>query len=232
ADTEGGIGYMLQQVLGNALTARGITRTVVTVITQVLVDAADPAFSNPTKPIGPFFDRDDAEERMRKRGWRMVEERGRGWRRVVPSPKPQRILELAAIERLTGGGLIPIAAGGGGVPVVERNGQLFGVEAVVDKDLASAMLARALGAELLLISTGVDHVQTDFATPKARDLHAVTSASLRGLWQSGAFAPGSMGPKIESALEFLDAGGRKVIITSPGLITRALAGQAGTLITP
>ncbi len=231
ADTEGGIGYMLQQVLGNALRERGIARTVVTVITQVLVDAQDPAFTKPTKPIGPFFDRADAEERMRKRGWQMVEEPGRGWRRVVPSPKPKRILELDAIKRLTGDGIIPIAVGGGGVPVVERGGQLMGVEAVVDKDLASAMLARALGAELLLISTGVDHVQKDFATPSARDLQRVLSAELRRLWQAGAFAPGSMSPKIEAALQFIAGGGKRVIITSPRLISRALAGEAGTIIT-
>lgn len=230
ADTIGGMGYMLQQVLGNALQARGINRTVITLVTQVLVDAADPAFDNPDKPIGPFYDAAKAALLHAEHGWDVVEDSGRGWRRIVPSPIPTAIIELDAIERCASAGMIPIAVGGGGVPVVRRDGSLYGVEAVIDKDRASAMLALALRADLLLISTGVPAIQVDFGTPTARALGEVSTAELRALYDSGEFPAGSMGPKVDAALQFLDGGGPLVIITDPDHLKEAVAGRAGTRI--
>ncbi|MEE8408998.1 MAG: carbamate kinase [Myxococcota bacterium] len=230
ADTEGGIGYMLQQVLGNTLRRRGVERTVVTFVTQILVDEDDPAFQNPTKPIGPFFDEDVAEERKQNRGWKMIEDAGRGWRRVVPSPQPLQIVEIEAIRRCVGDTMVPIAVGGGGVPVIRRDGDLVGVEAVVDKDLASALLGNVLGADTLLISTGVDQVQIRFNTPQAEPLGEVGRDEIRQSLAAGEFPAGSMGPKIRAALQFLDGGGQRVIITSPSLLLEAIDGEAGTRI--
>ena len=230
ADTIGGMGYMLQQVLGNALQARGITRTVITLVTQVLVDADDPAFDKPDKPIGPFYDAAKAATLRAEHGWDVVEDSGRGWRRVVPSPTPRAIIELDAVKCCAGAGMIPIAVGGGGVPVVRRDGALLGVEAVIDKDRASAMLALALNADLLLISTGVPAIQVDFGTAEARALADVTASELRALYDSGEFPAGSMGPKVDAALQFLDGGGPLVIITDPDHLMAAVAGQAGTRI--
>ncbi|OGQ89180.1 MAG: carbamate kinase [Deltaproteobacteria bacterium RIFOXYA12_FULL_58_15] len=228
ADTQGGMGYMLQQVFTNELTKLGLQRTVVTFVTQVLVTPEDPAFHNPTKPIGPFFTEEVAQKKMSNHGWHMTEDSGRGWRRTVPSPIPKRILEVDAIKCCIGNGIIPIAVGGGGVPVYERDGMYFGIEAVVDKDRASALLANTVGAPLLLISTGVSQVQVGFNTKAARPLGRVSREELRGYLKAGEFPPGSMGPKIEAALQFLDNGGERVIITSPELIGDAIAGKAGT----
>lgn len=230
ADTEGGMGYMLQQVFGNELSSRGIERTVVTLVTQVLVTPKDPAFINPTKPIGPFFNEEIAKRRIENDGWHMIEDSGRGWRRVVASPLPEAVIEIEAIRRCIGDGMIPIAVGGGGVPVYEEDGLLYGIEAVVDKDRASALLATELGAELLLISTGVEQVQVGYNSPNARPLGHVSQDEVRQYLDSGEFPPGSMGPKIEAALEYLDKGGKKVIITSPERLADAIAGTAGTHI--
>ena len=231
ADTQGGIGYMLQQVIGNRLRSRGNERTVVTLVTQVLVAADDPAFNDPQKPIGPFFSRHEAERRMQDLGWAMRDDAGRGWRRLVPSPKPLRIIELDAIRHCIAAGLIPIAAGGGGVPVVETTaGRLQGVPAVIDKDRASSLLASQLGADLLLISTGVPRVQIRFGTPHATSLGDVDAATLRRYHDEGEFPPGSMGPKIEAALDFLAAGGQEVIITDPDNLVAAMIGEAGTRV--
>jgi carbamate kinase len=230
ADTEGGMGYMLQQVLGNVLRRRGKERTVVTIVTQVRVAADDPAFDNPTKPIGPFFAKEIADKRIAENGWSMVEDSGRGWRRVVPSPLPEAIVELEAIRRCVGNGMIPIAVGGGGVPVHEKDGQLYGIEAVIDKDRASALLANELGADILIVTTGVDHVAVGFNTPKQRALTDASRAELREYLAAGEFPPGSMGPKIQAALSFLAGGGKEVIITSPEMLGEAIAGRAGTHI--
>ncbi|MEK7703935.1 MAG: carbamate kinase [Myxococcota bacterium] len=230
ADTEGGIGFMLQQILGNELTHRGVKRTVSTLITQVRVDPNDQAFSNPTKPIGQFYSAEDARTRSEQDGWQMREDAKRGWRRVVPSPMPIEIVELDAVRRCVQGGIIPIAVGGGGVPVVLRNGKLEGVEAVIDKDLASALLARELRADLLVIATAVESVQVGFGTPAARSLRAVEREEMRRYAAAGEFPAGSMGPKIQAALQFLDHGGKRVVITDPEHLGSAAAGEAGTHI--
>ncbi len=229
ADTQGGIGYMLQQVLGNELQRIGLKRTVVTLITQVLVRADDPGFSKPDKPVGPFYNKEDAEARMAE-GWQMREDAGRGFRRVVPSPQPRRIIELDAILSCVENGLVTIAVGGGGIPVVELDGTLLGVEAVVDKDRASSLLARSMGAELFIITTGVSEVQVHFGTPQARTLRRVSRDEIRAYLEAGEFPPGSMGPKIEAALAFLDSGRGRVIITSAPQLEEAIAGRAGTHI--
>jgi carbamate kinase len=233
ADTEGGIGYMLQQVLGNELRARGLARTVVTLITQTRVDPSDPAFQSPDKPIGPFFVESAARIKMRELGWNMREDAGRGWRRVVPSPRPLEIIEADAVRRCIDQGLIPIAAGGGGVPVVEKSARCYsGVEAVVDKDRASALLAHMLGADVLLITTGVHAVQVGFRTAEARELEEVERAELRRYLEEGEFPAGSMLPKIEAALSFVDGapGKRFAVITDPESVVEAAEGRAGTRV--
>lgn len=229
ADTEGGMGYMLQQVLHNELKARGKSRTVVTVVTQVLVGSDDPAFQKPTKPIGPFYTKEIADLK-KKQGWTLVEDAGRGYRRVVPSPKPKDVIEVEAVKKLLAANMIPIAVGGGGVPVVEKNGHLQGIEAVIDKDLASALLANLLGAEVLIISTGVDAVQVNYRKPDAKTLTEVTRDELRKYLAEGQFPAGSMGPKVEAVLAFLDRGGKHAIITAPDKLVAAVEGKAGTHI--
>jgi carbamate kinase len=232
ADTQGGMGFMLQQCLDNAFRLAGVRRPVVTVVTRTVVDAADPAFRSPAKPIGNFYDQAEARRRMDADGWVMKEDAGRGWRRVVPSPEPREILERPAIQALLDTGTVVVAAGGGGIPVVRRpDGSLAGVEAVVDKDLASALLAGGLGAEVLLILTGVEHVAIDFGRPTQRDLHELDAATLAGHAAAGQFAPGSMLPKVQAALRFLEGGGRRVVITTPELSEKALAGEIGTQVT-
>jgi len=233
AETQGLIGYLLQQTLRNVLSRRGHSTPVVSVVTQVVVEADDPAFRNPTKPIGPFYRFEEALERQRKLGWAMVEDSGRGWRRVVASPLPREIVELAAVRACLGAGAVVIAAGGGGIPVVRRRGRLEGVEAVIDKDRASALLALRLRADLLLFSTGVDRVAWHFGRPGQRFFDELTLEEARRFLGEGEFPPGSMGPKIEAALEFLEGGGRQVIVTSPEKIGDALDGLAGTrLVAP
>jgi carbamate kinase len=230
ADTQGAIGYMIQQALTNAFHARGHDQGVVTLITQVVVDRDDPGFKHPSKPIGPFLSEHEARQRQAD-GVAMIEDAGRGWRRVVASPQPLEIVELPAIRALLPAGQVVIAVGGGGIPVVrEPDGSLRGVEAVIDKDLASALLASSLGADLLLISTAVPQVALDWGKPTQRPLSAVVVEELRGYYNEGQFAAGSMGPKIGAVLRFLDAGGSAAVITDPQNLTRALEGGAGTLM--
>ena len=231
ADSEGGIGYMIQQTLYNSLRGIHEVKDVVTVITQVLVDADDPAFENPSKPIGPFYTIEEATILQKTRGWTLREDSGRGYRRVVPSPRPLKIIETGVISRLAGLGVIVIAAGGGGVPVVQLpDGDLRGIDAVVDKDLATSLLARELGAEYFINLTQVDRVYMDYGKEGQRGLREVGLQEIRSLHAQGHFPAGSMGPKIEAAMEFLEAGGRAVIITSPELIGEAMEGRAGTRI--
>ena len=231
ADTQGAIGYQIQQTLENELKRRRIWRPVATVVTQVLVGRRDPAFKNPAKPIGPFYSREDAEHHQRQDGWAVKEDAGRGWRRVVPSPRPLAIIEEPAIRCLLKQDVIVIAVGGGGIPVVkERNGLLRGVPAVIDKDAASSLLASDLKADTLIISTGVDQVALNFGKPEQRWLDRMTVAEARRYLRQGQFAAGSMKPKIEAAIRFLEKGGRRVIITQPHHLEKAIAGKAGTVI--
>jgi len=230
AETQGAIGYLLQQTLDDVLIARGKQRTVATIITQVVVDAADPAFRNPTKPIGPFYTQEEAQEKKRRLGWEMVEDSGRGWRRVVSSPHPLEIVESHAIRACLGAGALVIAGGGGGIPVVRDRGRLKGIEAVIDKDRVSALLAKSLRADTLLFSTAVERVALDFGQPAQRDLDRLTPQEARRYLDAGEFPAGSMGPKIEAALEFLCAGGRRAIVTCPEKIALSLRGAAGTSI--
>lgn len=233
ADSEGGIGYMIQQCLQNQLERMGIDKDVFTIITQVVVGADDPAFDNPTKPIGPFYGREDGERLAREKGWVVIEDAGRGYRRVVPSPKPLEIVERRAIERAIDSGAIVIAVGGGGVPVIrDAQGLLRGVEAVIDKDRASSVLAMQIKADVFAILTEVERVAISYGKPGQRDLDLMTVAEARGYLNDAEFPPGSMGPKIESAIEFLEAGGREVIITKPELLSDALDGKHCTRIVP
>jgi carbamate kinase len=234
ADTQGAIGYMFQQALYNEFKRRGLPRKVVTVITQVLVDRDDPALSNPTKPIGGYLDRQTAEDLAAKFGWVVKEDSGRGWRRVVGSPKPLRIIEQDIISLLVAQGHIVIACGGGGIPVVENaDGTLKGIEAVIDKDFASALLARELGADLFVVSTAVERVAINFNRPDQKWLDCIKLSEAKQLLSEGQFPPGSMGPKIEAIVSFLEAGkDRRAIITNPPNLGRALAGSTGTHVVP
>ncbi|GAB4269776.1 MAG: carbamate kinase [Deferrisomatales bacterium] len=233
ADSEGGLGFMIQQTLYNHLRRYHAVREVVTVITQVVVDPEDPAFRNPTKPIGPWYTEAEAAELEATRGWRMAGDPRQGYRRVVPSPRPRRVVEVGVIGHLAREGVVVIAAGGGGVPVVEGpDGELRGVDAVIDKDLATAVLARELGAEAILNLTEVDRVYLHFGTPRPQGLDQARVAELRRYRAQGHFPPGSMGPKIDAAIEFLEAGGREVVITRPDLAVAAAEGRAGTRILP
>jgi len=233
ADSQGGIGYMMQQLLQNELRRAGVPeRPVVTVVTQVVVDERDPAFRRPTKPIGPFYAQDRARLLAKEKGWTIVEDAGRGYRRVVPSPKPLEVVEIAAIRQIVEDGGVVIAAGGGGIPVSRQwDGSLHGVEAVIDKDLASSLLARLLGCQTLVIVTGVDRVALRYGKPDQRDLERATPDELQGWMEEGHFPAGSMGPKIQAAIEFVRGGGREVVITSPERLTEALERKTGTLVT-
>lgn len=232
ADTQGAIGYMLQQSLDNALRRLGINRTIVTVVTQVRVDADDPAFQKPNKPIGGFMSEADAR-RYETEGWSVMEDAGRGWRRVVASPRPQAIQEINAIRALIMNDYLVIAVGGGGVPVVrDEQGDLRGVYAVIDKDRASSLLAQTLRADLLMISTGVEKVALDFNKPTQRVLDQMTLREAQQYMADGHFAPGSMLPKIEAAVEFVRMGGPLAIITDPPNLARALRGETGTRLVP
>ncbi len=233
ADTQGAIGYMFQQALHNEFRLRGIKKQAATVITQTIVDRKDPAFENPTKPIGSFMDEAAAREKMAKEGWTMVEDAGRGWRRVVPSPIPQTIVEADAIRSLIDQGFVVIAVGGGGIPVMQlENGDLTGVEAVIDKDFGSAILASMINADLFLISTAVEKVAINFNKPDQKWLDTMTVAEARKYLAEGQFAKGSMLPKIEAILKFMDKGGKKALITDPEHIKDALEGKTGTWILP
>ncbi|HYQ96284.1 MAG TPA: carbamate kinase [Candidatus Eisenbacteria bacterium] len=231
ADSQGGIGYMMQQALQNELRRIGVDRAVVTVVTQVIVDERDPAFRRPTKPIGPFYTHERARTLAKEKGWTVVEDAGRGYRRVVPSPKPLEIVEIEAIRNLVREGTIVIAAGGGGIPVSRQwDGALQGVEAVIDKDFASSLLARLLGTEALVMVTSVDRVAVDFGKPEQRDLPTASASELERLLAEGHFPPGSMGPKVRAAIEFVRGGGCSVTITTPEKIREALEGRAGTRV--
>ena len=231
ADTQGAIGYQIQQAMGNELRKRNVKKSVATVITQSLVDRNDPAFQKPTKPIGQFYKKQDAEDRMRVEEWTMVEDAGRGWRRVVASPKPVRIIEADAIRRLVEDGFIVVAVGGGGIPVVQdEQGNLQGSAAVIDKDLASAVLAKEIAADLLIISTAVEKVYLNFGKPDQKALDKITVAEAKQYMKEGHFKPGSMLPKIQACIQFIEAGGTEALITCPEVLPAALEGKTGTRI--
>lgn len=232
ASTQGDLGYMIQQSLYNELKTRGIKKTVATVVTQVVVKKNDPAFKNPTKSIGLFYDKDKAKKYRKERGWKMMEDAGRGWRRVVPSPTPVRIVEQDIVNILINQGVVVIAAGGGGIPVIESRGKLKGVEAVIDKDLASALLAIGMKADLFLMSTPVEKVALNFGKPDQKWLDCITLAEAKKYYLEGHFPPGSMGPKIEAIIRYLENGGKEALITNPDNIERALNGETGTRIVP
>lgn len=230
AETEGSLGYVIQQVMGNLLRERGLDTRVASLVCQVVVEASDPAFTRPTKPIGAFYKKTEALRHARDHGWHVVEDAGRGWRRVVPSPSPVRVLEAPLIRTLVDAGVIPIAVGGGGIPVVETSTGVRGVEAVIEKDLATAVLAAELGAEQALFLTGVDRVATGWGTPNQRALDTLTIAEARRLLDAGEFPAGSMGPKVEAAVSFVERGGRSAVITSLDHVAAAVRGSAGTRI--
>ncbi len=233
ADTQGAIGYMIQLALHNEFRRRGITREAITLVTQVLVDANDPALQHPAKPIGPFYSEEQAREIQAKEGWAMAEDAGRGWRRVVASPRPKEIIERASIQTMIDNGFIVVAVGGGGIPVIrDEQGNLHGIEAVIDKDLASSLLASSINADLLLISTAVEKVALNYRKSNQRDLDVLSVSEAKRYLDEGQFARGSMGPKIQAALEYLERGGKAALITMPEAIERALAGETGTWILP
>ncbi len=234
ADSQGAIGYALQQNLSNEFFRRGIVKPVATVITQVVVDKNDSAFINPTKPIGGFMDEDEAQRRTKEMGWSVVEDSGRGWRRVVASPIPQKVVELDAVRTLIDSGCVVITVGGGGIPVVEEmEGVYKGTAAVIDKDFACSLLARNINADMLLISTAVEKVALDFGKPEQRWIDRMTLAEARQYLSEGShFAKGSMAPKIQAIIWFLEAGGKQALITNPENIGRALKGETGTWIVP
>lgn len=234
ADTQGAIGYMLQQNLINDLRQKGINKGVATVVTQVEVDRADPAFRSPSKPIGSFMDEAEAMRRRDVEGWDVKEDAGRGWRRVVASPAPMRIVELDVIRQLLDAGVVTIAVGGGGIPVVTNDdGDLEGIAAVIDKDLASALLASEIGADLLLISTAVEQVALNFGKENEEWVSELTLAEVKQyLAEGGHFAEGSMAPKMRAIVQYLEAGGKEALITDPPNLERAMAGETGTRIVP
>jgi carbamate kinase len=232
ADTQGAIGYALQQNLQNELRRRQIQKPVATVVTQVLVDKADPAFKNPSKPIGSFMEEAEARRREKDMGWNIVEDAGRGWRRVVASPLPKEIVEIEAIKALIAAGVIVISTGGGGIPVI-RNAKddLEGVAAVIDKDFGSSLLATNVGAELFVISTAVEKVALNFGKPDEKWLGKMTLAEAKNYLADGKhFAKGSMAPKVQAIIRFLEAGGQRALITNPENIGRALKGETGTWV--
>lgn len=226
ADLQGGIGYMFLKALYNEFRKQKIDRKAVAIITQTLVDRNDPAFADPSKPIGSHMDEETAQRLARRQGWIVKDDAGRGWRRVVPSPQPKTIVELDAINLLARSGFVVIACGGGGIPVIQdEEGNLVGVEAVIDKDLASSLLARGIGADLLLVSTGVEKVAINFNKPDRRWLDRMTVAEARKHYADNQFDRGSMGPKIQAVIEFIEGGGQTGLITNPENIGRALAGE-------
>jgi carbamate kinase len=233
AQTEGSIGFMLQQAIRNRLESIGVGGEVATILTEVEVDANDPAFKRPTKPIGPFFTRYRAEALERDLGWTMKEDSGRGWRHVVPSPRPLRILNVNTVARMLESAAVVVAAGGGGIPVVKgRDGQWRGIEAVIDKDYASAKLAADLDADLFIILTGVPKVALDFGKPTQRFVDRLTVAEAEKHLADGQFPAGSMGPKIDSALQFVKVTNKQVLITDVDVLREALQGKDGTVIAP
>lgn len=232
ADSQGGIGYMIQQALRNALIAHGVERDVVSVVTQVVVDGGDPAFGKPVKPIGPFYTREEAEVLTADRGWVIVKDSNRGFRRVVPSPKPVRIVEIDVIGKLVSSGAIVIACGGGGVPVIEIDRRLEGREAVVDKDLTAALLGGALQAERLIILTDVDAVYRDFGTPQQAPIRTARVSQIKAWLEEGSFPRGSMGSKLEAVVDFLAQGGKSAVICRADNLVDALEASSGTTVVP
>lgn len=233
ADTEGGMGYMIEQSLQNRLRTEGLDRPVVTIITQMIVDKNDPAISNPTKFVGQFYTEEDARLFQETRDWQMKPDANRGWRRVVPSPTPLRAVAAETIKTLVSSGTIVVAGGGGGIPVfVEEDGSLEGMDAVIDKDLGSAVIAREIGAGILGILTSVDRVSLHFGTSRQRDLNTCRLSEMKRYYEDGHFPAGSMGPKIRAAIEFLESGGELVTITSFEHARSAIDGEAGTRIIP
>jgi carbamate kinase len=233
ADTQGAIGYMFQKALHNEFERRGMKKDAATVVTQTIVSKDDPAFQNPTKPIGSFMDEADAKTRAANEGWTVVEDAGRGWRRVVPSPKPVEIVEAPVIEKLINAGIIVVGVGGGGIPVVEAaDGTIKGVDAVIDKDFGSSLLAVNLKADLFVISTAVEKVALNFNTPDEVWLDKMTVAEAKQYIEEGHFKPGSMLPKVRAIIKYLESGGKQALITDPAHIGEALEGKTGTWITP
>lgn len=232
AETVGSIGYMLQQTMQNTVKEFGLRKDTVTIITQVVVDKADPSFTNPTKPIGQFFTKEEIDIKVKNDDWKVMEDSGRGWRRVVPSPRPIRIVEKDTIGHLLKMGKIVIACGGGGLPVIEfEDGSLDGVEAVIDKDYASSKLAQQLGIDEFIILTNVEKVSLNYGKADEVQLDVLTLEEAKRYFDEGHFPPGSMGPKIDAAIEFLENGGRRVIITSHDRLIEGIQGNAGTTIT-
>jgi carbamate kinase len=232
ASTQGEIGYILEQSLEGELQSAGVHVPVISVLTQSVISLGDPAMKHPNKPVGPFYSREEAEERKRQLGWEIVEDAARGYRRVVPSPEPIEIVELEVIRDLVDRGVLVIACGGGGIPIARQNGQPIGVEAVIDKDRASALLASRLGVDLFVISTDTDFVYLDYKKPSQRPLREVCAAELEGYLAVGHFPAGSMGPKIESVLRFLREGGQQAIIASAENLRSAVEGGTGTHMFP
>lgn len=229
AQTQGSMGFLLEAALSNVMAAAGYRKEVVTVVTTVEVDAADQAFQKPAKPVGPFFSAGQAREQMSRLGWAMVEDSGRGWRKVVASPRPKRILNTEVVAWLANRGKIVIAAGGGGIPVVVGgDGLLRGVEAVIDKDYSAALLASSLSADLFVVLTAVPRVFQEFGKPSQRALDLLTVEDARRLQRAGEFPAGSMGPKMDAAIQFVENGGNEVLITSPEVLAEALEGKNGT----
>ena len=230
AMTQGQIGYMIGQALINELRKRGIEKPVATIVTQTLVDKNDPAFQNPSKPVGPFYDEETARKLAKEKGWRVIEDAGRGWRRVVPSPDPKGHVEAPVIQELVEKGFIVIASGGGGVPVIEEDGQLKGVEAVIDKDLAGEKLAEEVKADIFMILTDVNGAAINYGTPEERWLGKVTVEELKRYYGEGHFRKGSMGPKVLAIIRFLEWGGERGIIASLDRAVEALEGKTGTQV--
>lgn len=232
ADTQGAIGYALQQNLTNEFKKRGIDKRVVTVITQVQVNKDDEAFVKPTKPIGTFMEADVAAKRAEEDGWDVVEDAGRGWRRVVASPIPEKIIELSAVKTLLDNGICAITVGGGGIPVIEEEGKLKGVPAVIDKDFASSLLAQSIDADLFLISTAVEQIYINFDTPEQEALDTITVSEAKKYLAEGHFAEGSMAPKVRAIIWYLESGGKEALVTDPAHLMDALEGKTGTRIIP
>lgn len=233
ANTQGEIGYQIQKAMYNAFLWKGIEPLpIVTVVTQTVVDKADDSFKSPTKPIGTFMDKDTALAHQAKDGWNVVEDAGRGWRRVVPSPLPIRIVEIKAIKKLLEDDIVVVAVGGGGIPVVEQDGKLWGAEAVIDKDHATGLLAKEIGADTFIISTAIDKVYLNFKSENPIPLDRITIEEAENYLKEGHFAKGSMEPKIRACIDYVKYTGGRAVVTSPTLISEAVDGQAGTMIVP
>lgn len=231
AQTQGSMGYMMQRTVENLLHMKGLAIPVATILTEVVVDGGDPGFRRPTKPVGPYYEAFRAEQLENEKGWSVKEDAGRGFRRLVPSPKPLEIMQLPVIRRLVDAGVIVIACGGGGIPVVrDKQGYLVGVEAVIDKDRTSALLAQELGVDALIVLTGVDKVSLDFGKPEQRDVDRMTVGEARHHLADGQFPPGSMGPKIEAAVDFVAASGHDVLITTAEALLHQPIESVGTRI--